>query len=47
MEEKGRLIVSEFVEVEMLKIVPAVPVETFVTTLLLRVILVEVPTKTF
>ena len=47
MEENGKLMVKEFVEVEMLKIVPVVPVETFVTTLLLRVIVVEVPTKTF
>lgn len=31
----------------MLKIFPAVPVATFVMTLLLKVICVEVPTKTF
>ena len=47
MEEKGKLIVSELVEVEMLKILPAVPVETLVMTLLLKLIVVEVPTNTF
>jgi hypothetical protein len=44
---KGRLILSELVLVEILKIFPAVPVETFVITLLPKVICVEVPMSTF
>ena len=46
-EAKGRLMTRELVEVEMLKIVPAVPVETLAITLLLRVKEVEVPINTF
>ena len=47
MEANGRFIVREFVVVLMLKIFPAVPVETFVITLLLKEIWVEVPMSTF
>jgi hypothetical protein len=46
-EEKGRFKVKELVEVEMLKIVPVVPVETLVITELPKEIEVEVPIKTF
>ena len=46
MEANGKLIVRLFVVVLMLKIFPAVPVETFVITLLPREIVVEVPIKT-
>lgn len=45
-EAKGKLIANEFVEVEMLKIVPEVPVETLVMTLLAKVIFVLVPINT-
>ena len=44
----GRFMVSEFVVVEILNIFPAVPSRnTFVMTLLLNVICVEVPINTF
>ena len=42
----GRFIVSELVEVEMLKMLPDVPVAIVVTTLPLKEIVVEVPIKT-
>jgi hypothetical protein len=45
--EKGKFKVRELVEVEMLKILPAVPVVTVVMTLPDREIWVEVPIKTF
>jgi hypothetical protein len=43
----GKFMVSEFVVVLMLKMLPEVPVEIFVMTLLERVIWVEVPINTF
>ena len=46
-EAKGRLIVKLLVLVEMLKILPVVPVETLVMTLAPREMVVEVPIKTF
>ena len=44
MEEKGRLKTAELVEVEILKILPEVPVETFIITLLVTA-RVEVPDR--
>ena len=44
---KGRLRVRELLEVEILKMLPAVPVETVVITLEDREMEVEVPIKTF
>lgn len=46
-EAMGRFRVKEFVEVEMLKMVPEVPVEMLVMTLAPRLICVEVPISTF
>jgi hypothetical protein len=46
-EAKGRLMTRLLVEVEMLKILPELPVETFWITELASVIWVEVPIKTF
>jgi hypothetical protein len=43
----GRFIVREFVVVEMLKMLPLVPVATLVMTLFPKVIWVEVPMRTF
>jgi hypothetical protein len=45
-DANGRLMVKELVVVEMLNMLPAVPVETLVMTLLDRVIFVLVPIKT-
>ena len=45
-EEKGRLMVRELVEVEMLKMVPEVPVETVVMTLEDKLMVVLVPINT-
>lgn len=46
-EANGRLMVKELVEVEMLKMLPAVPVETLAMMLLDKLMEVEVPIKTF